>query len=124
MTTFYQLSRIPRIKKKRSSVVPALRNCPQKKCIVLRTLTRTPRKPNSAVRKIAKVSVLSTKIKTFSYIPGEGHALQQYATVLLRGGGAKDLPGVKYHLVRGVWDFLGLLNRKNARSKYGIKKTV
>lgn len=124
MTTFYQLYKTPRVSKKRSSTVPALLNCPQKKCIVLRALTRTPRKPNSAIRKIAKVSVLSTKTKTFSYIPGEGHALQQYATVLIRGGGAKDLPGVKYHLIRGVWDFLGLLNRKNARSKYGIKKTV
>lgn len=122
MTTFYQLSRIPRASKTRSSTVPALQNCPQKKGIVLRALTRTPRKPNSAVRKIAKISILSTKKRIFSYIPGEGHNLQQYSTVLIRGGGAKDLPGVKYHLVRGVWDFLGLLSRKNARSKYGIKK--
>jgi small subunit ribosomal protein S12 len=124
MTTFQQLYKTPRTLKKRSSTVPALRNCPQKKCIVIKALTRTPRKPNSAIRKIAKVSVLSTKKSFFSYIPGEGHNLQQYSTVLIRGGGAKDLPGVKYHLIRGVWDFLGLVSRKNARSKYGIKKTT
>ena len=122
MPTFHQLFKVPRTLKKRSNTAPALQNSPQKKCIVLRALTRTPRKPNSAVRKIAKVSVLSAKKKVFSYIPGEGHSLQQYSTVLIRGGGAKDLPGVKYHLIRGVWDFLGVPNRKTACSKYGVKK--
>lgn len=122
MTTVYQLWRTPRRLKKRSSTVPALEFCPQKKGVVIKALTRTPRKPNSAIRKIAKVNILSNKRKVFSYIPGEGHTLQQYSTVLIRGGGAKDLPGVKYHLIRGVWDFLGLIGRKKARSKYGVKQ--
>ena len=88
----------------------------------LKVFTKTPKKPNSALRKVAKLR-LSTTAKITAYIPGEGHTLQEYSTVLMRGGRVKDLPGVKYHLVRGKFDFLGLKNRKLARSKYGTKKT-
>jgi small subunit ribosomal protein S12 len=122
MTTFYQLSRNPRVSKRRSSKVPALQKCPQKKGVVVKVLTRTPRKPNSAIRKIAKVRLLSNRKRVVAYIPGEGHNLQQYSTVLIRGGRVKDLPGVKYHLIRGILDFASLTGRKTARSKYGVKR--
>jgi small subunit ribosomal protein S12 len=124
MPTIYQLYRVPRTNKKRQSKVPALQKCPQKKGVVVKVLTRTPRKPNSAIRKITRLRLLSNRKRVVAYIPGEGHTLQQYSTVLIRGGRVKDLPGVKYHLVRGVFDFVPLKNRKTARSKYGVKKPL
>ncbi|HEY6143406.1 MAG TPA: 30S ribosomal protein S12 [Flavobacterium sp.] len=124
MPTIHQLYRIPRTNKKRQSKVPALQNCPQKKGVVVKVLTRTPRKPNSALRKITRLRLLSNRKRVVAYIPGEGHTLQQYSTVLIRGGRVKDLPGVKYHLVRGVFDFTPLKNRKTSRSKYGVKKAL
>jgi small subunit ribosomal protein S12 len=98
-----------------------LQNCPQKKGICVRVFLRTPKKPNSALRKVARVRLSNNRIVT-AYIPGEGHNLQEYSTVLMRGGRVKDLPGVKYHLVRGKFDFAGIKNRKTSRSKYGTKK--
>jgi small subunit ribosomal protein S12 len=112
------LARLPKIKKKKT---PALQNCPQKKGICVRVFLRTPKKPNSALRKVARVRLSNNRIVT-AYIPGEGHNLQEYSTVLMRGGRVKDLPGVKYHLVRGKFDFAGIKNRKTSRSKYGTKK--
>jgi small subunit ribosomal protein S12 len=122
MPTINQLARIPRTNKKRQNKVPALQGCPQKKGVVIKVLTRTPRKPNSAIRKITRIRLLSNRKRVVAYIPGEGHTLQQYSTVLIRGGRVKDLPGVKYHLIRGVLDFVPLKNRKTARSKYGVKR--
>ena len=98
-----------------------MQNCPQKKGICVRVFLRTPKKPNSALRKVARVLLSNNRIVT-AYIPGEGHNLQEYSTVLMRGGRVKDLPGVKYHLVRGKFDFAGIKNRKTSRSKYGTKK--
>lgn len=121
MPTINQLNRNPRGKKKvRRSSAPALQGCPHKKGVCLKIFTRTPKKPNSALRKVARLR-LSTGNRITAYIPGEGHNLQDFSTVLVRGGRVKDLPGVKYHLVRGKYDFHGLKNRKQARSKYGIK---
>ena len=122
MPTIFQLYKTPRVKKLRPSKTPALQYCPQKKGVVVKVLTRTPRKPNSAIRKITRLRLVSTQKKTVAYIPGEGHNLQQYSTVLIRGGRVKDLPGVKYHLIRGVLDFAPLKSRKTSRSKYGVKK--
>ena len=99
------------------------RQCSFLKGICLKVFTRTPKKPNSALRKVVRLK-LSTKKITTAYIPGEGHTLQEYSSVLMRGGRVKDLPGVKYHLIRGKYDFLGLKNRKQARSKYGTKKNI
>lgn len=121
MPTINQLCRPFRSGKKRSSKRPALQKCPQKKGIVVKVLTRTPKKPNSAIRKVTKLR-LTNQLRVISYIPGEGHNLQEYSTVLIRGGRVKDLPGVKYHLVRGVYDFQPLLKRKTSRSKFGVKK--
>ena len=121
MPTINQLSKPSRCGKKRPSTRPALQNCPQKKGVVIKVLTRTPKKPNSAIRKVTKVR-LSNKRKVIAYIPGEGHNLQEYSTVLMRGGRVKDLPGVKYHLIRGVYDFVPLKTRKTSRSKFGVKK--
>lgn len=121
MPTINQLCNQIRQLKKRLVRTPALENSPQRKGICLKIFTRAPKKPNSALRKVARVR-LSTKKRTIAYIPGEGHTLQEYSTVLMRGGRVKDLPGVKYHLIRGKYDFLGLKNRKQARSKYGTKK--
>ena len=121
MPTVNQLCRKIRKPKKKLEKSPALKKCPQKKGVCLKVFTKTPKKPNSALRKVAKLR-LSTTAKITAYIPGEGHTLQEYSTVLMRGGRVKDLPGVKYHLVRGKFDFLGLKNRKQARSKYGTKK--
>lgn len=121
MPTINQLcNKIRKLKKilKRS---PALEKAPQRKGICLKVFTKTPKKPNSAVRKVARLR-LSTKKRVTAYIPGEGHTLQEYSAVLMRGGRVKDLPGVKYHLIRGKFDFLGLKNRKQGRSKYGAKK--
>jgi len=93
----------------------------KKKGLCIKVFTRTPKKPNSAIRKLARLR-LSNNIKVNAYIPGEGHNLQDYSTVLIRGGRVKDLPGIKYHLVRGKYDFAGLKSRKTSRSKYGTKK--
>jgi len=124
MPTINQLNKNPRGKQKqRRSSTPALQNCPQKKGVCLKVFTRTPKKPNSALRKVVRLR-LSTGARVTAYIPGEGHNLQDYSTVLLRGGRVKDLPGVKYHLIRGKYDFHGLKNRKQGRSKYGIKKLL
>jgi small subunit ribosomal protein S12 len=120
MPTLNQLCKNTRKKKKNLEKTPALEKCPQKKGVCLKIFTKTPKKPNSALRKVARVR-LSNKKRVTAYIPGEGHSLQEYSTVLMRGGRVKDLPGVKYHLVRGKFDFLGLKNRKKARSKYGTK---
>ena len=122
MPTLNQLCSKIRMKTTSLNRAPALENCPQKKGVCLKVFTRTPKKPNSALRKVARLR-LSTKKRVTAYIPGEGHTLQEYSTVLMRGGRVKDLPGVKYHLVRGKYDFLGLKNRKQARSKYGSKKS-
>lgn len=121
MSTIQQLIKKNRKKKQRKIKAPALKGNPQKKAVCLKVYTRTPKKPNSAIRKIAKVR-LSNKINVIAYIPGEGHNLQEHSVVLVRGGRVKDLPGVRYHLVRGKYDFQGLLNRRNKRSKYGTKK--
>ncbi len=99
---------------------PGLKNCPQRKGICLKVFTKTPKKPNSALRKIAKIK-LSTKHTILAYIPGIGHTLQEHSIVLVRGGRVKDLPGVKYHIVRGKYDLKGILTRKTSRSKYGTK---
>jgi len=122
MPTINQLCNNIRKLKKVLNRSPALQKSPQKKGICLKVFTRTPKKPNSALRKVARIR-LSTKKRVTAYIPGEGHTLQEYSTVLMRGGRVKDLPGVKYHLIRGKFDFLGLKNRRQGRSKYGTKKT-
>jgi len=120
--TFNQLLKKKRIKKKPRSKTPALEGMPQKKGVCLKILLKSPKKPNSAKRKVAKVRLTNKKV-VFAYIPGEGHSLQQFSTVLMRGGRVKDLPGVKYHLIRNKFDFAGLKNRKTSRSKYGTKKS-
>lgn len=120
MTTINQLCRKKRLPKKKSTKTPALSTCPQKKGMCLKVFLRTPRKPNSALRKLTKLRLTNDKLVT-AYIPGEGHTLQEYSNVLIRGGRVPDLPGVKYHLVRGKLDFAGLKARKTARSKYGTK---
>ena len=124
MPTFNQLiKKNLRSKKKRSKKVPALQNCPQKKGVVVKVYTRTPKKPNSAIRKLVNIRLSSGK-RIAGYIIGEGHNLQEHSIVLIRGGRVKDLPGIKYKLVRGVYDFEGLKNRKQGRSKYGTKKLL
>jgi len=110
-----------RKKKLFRSKTPALNKSPQKKGVCIKIFTKTPKKPNSALRKVAKVK-LSNGIKLEAYIPGEGHTLQEYSVVLLRGGRVPDLPGVKYHLIRGKYDFKGIKTRKSSRSLYGTKK--
>lgn len=121
MSTISQLCRKTRKLKKKLKKTPALEKCPQKKGICTKILIRTPKKPNSALRKLVKLRLTNNK-RIFAYIPGEGHNLQEYSTVIVRGGRVKDLPGIKYHLVRGRLDFLGLKERKTSRSKYGTKK--
>ena len=106
---------------KLKSKSPALKMSPQKKEVCLKVYTRTPKKPNSAIRKIARVR-LTNGIDVIAYIPGEGHNLQEHSVVLVRGGRVKDLPGVRYHLIRGVYDLQGIVSRKKSRSKYGTKK--
>jgi small subunit ribosomal protein S12 len=120
MTTYNQLLKTKRIKKKKLNKTPALERCPQKKGICVKLVLRTPKKPNSALRKLTKLRLTNKKL-VYAYIPGEGHSLQEYATVLIRGGRVKDIPGLKYHLIRGKLDFLGLSTRKTSRSKYGTK---
>jgi small subunit ribosomal protein S12 len=122
MPTINQLCKnFCRKKKLFKNKTPALQKNPQKKGICIKIFNRTPKKPNSALRKVAKIKI-STGKKVESYIPGEGHNLKQYSVVLMRGGRVADLPGVKYHLIRGKFDFQGVKNRKNARSLYGTKK--
>lgn len=120
MPTYNQICRKKRKNKTKLNKTPALEQCPQKRGICLKLVIRAPKKPNSALRKLAKLRLSNGK-KIYAYIPGEGHNLQQYSTVLIRGGRVKDLPGVKYHLIRGKLDLLGLKNRKTSRSKYGTK---
>lgn len=121
MPTINQLCKTKRLSKIRRNKVPALQSNPQKKGVCLKVFLRTPKKPNSALRKLARLRLTNGK-KVTAYIPGEGHKLQEYSTVLIRGGRVKDLPGIKYHLVRGKLDFSGLKNRKTSRSKYGTKQ--
>ena len=121
MSTINQLVRKPRSKKIVKTGVPALDSCPQKRGVCTRVYTTTPKKPNSALRKVAKVK-LTTGYEVISYIGGEGHNLQEHSVVLLRGGRVKDLPGVRYHMVRGSLDTAGVNDRKQARSKYGAKR--
>ncbi|MEW6327285.1 MAG: 30S ribosomal protein S12 [Thermodesulfobacteriota bacterium] len=121
MPTVNQLVRSSRKKVKRKSSAPALRECPQKRGVCVRVYTTTPKKPNSALRKVARVR-LTNGIEATSYIPGVGHNLQEHSVVLIRGGRVKDLPGVRYHIVRGALDTLGVQDRKKGRSKYGAKR--
>jgi len=121
MPTINQLVRKPRVKVVTKSKVPALEACPQKRGVCTRVYTTTPKKPNSALRKVAKVR-LTNGYEVISYIGGEGHNLQEHSVVLLRGGRVKDLPGVRYHMVRGSLDTAGVKDRKQSRSKYGAKK--
>ena len=121
MPTIAQLIRSGRISKKKKTKSPALKACPQRRGVCLQVRTMTPKKPNSALRKIARVR-LTTGIEVTSYIPGEGHNLQEHSIVLVRGGRVKDLPGVRYHIVRGTLDAAGVSQRKQSRSKYGAKR--
>ena len=121
MPTINQLVRKPRQKVVTKSKVPALESCPQKRGVCTRVYTTTPKKPNSALRKVAKVR-LTNGYEVISYISGEGHNLQEHSVVLLRGGRVKDLPGVRYHMVRGSLDTAGVKDRKQSRSKYGAKR--
>ncbi len=121
MPTITQLIRQGRISKKKKTKSPALKGCPQRRGVCLQVRTMTPKKPNSALRKIARVR-LTTGIEVTAYIPGEGHNLQEHSIVLVRGGRVKDLPGVRYHIVRGTLDAAGVNQRKKSRSKYGAKR--
>ena len=121
MPTINQLVRKPRQLEVAKSKVPALEACPQKRGVCTRVYTTTPKKPNSALRKVARVK-LSSQIEVTAYIPGVGHNLQEHSIVLVRGGRVKDLPGVRYKIVRGALDTQGVKNRKQARSRYGAKK--
>ena len=121
MPTIAQLIRHGRVSKKKRSKSPALKGCPQRRGVCLQVRTMTPKKPNSALRKIARVR-LTTGIEVTAYIPGEGHNLQEHSIVLVRGGRVKDLPGVRYHIVRGTLDAAGVNARRRSRSKYGAKK--
>ena len=121
MATTNQLVRKPRVRIKAKSNMPALRACPQKRGVCTRVYTTPPKKPNSALRKVARVR-LTTGVEVTAYIPGEGHNLQEHSVVLIRGGRVKDLPGVRYHIVRGSLDTSGVQGRRQSRSKYGEKK--
>ena len=121
MPTINQLIRSHRSKQKKRNKVPALEACPQKRGVCTRVYTTTPKKPNSALRKVARVK-LSNGFEVTSYIPGEGHNLQEHSVVMIRGGRVKDLPGVRYHVLRGILDTEGVKNRKQRRSKYGAKR--
>jgi small subunit ribosomal protein S12 len=123
MPTINQLARKPRSKKIKSCKVPALASSPQRQGTCTRVYTESPRKPNSAVRKLARVK-LTSGYEVKAYIGGEGHSLQEHSVVSVRGGKVKDLPGVRYHIVRGSLDTKGVIGRKNGRSKYGTKKNV
>ena len=121
MPTINQLVRKGRKVTKKANKSPALQSCPQKRGVCTRVMTITPKKPNSALRKVARVRLVNG-IEVTAYIPGIGHNLQEHSVVLLRGGRVKDLPGVRYHIVRGAKDTLGVDDRRKARSKYGTKK--
>ena len=121
MATVNQLVRKPRRTKRAKSDVPALKNCPQRRGVCTRVYTTIPKKPNSALRKVCRVK-LTSGFEVTSYIGGEGHNLQEHSVVLIRGGRVKDLPGVRYHTVRGALDTSGVSERKQGRSKYGAKK--
>ena len=121
MPTINQLVRNPRRAKTARNKVPALESCPQKRGVCTRVYTTTPKKPNSALRKVARVR-LTNGFEVTGYIPGEGHNLQEHSIVMLRGGRVKDLPGVRYHIIRGTLDTQGVKGRKQRRSKYGMKK--
>ncbi len=121
MSRISQLSRKPRKINIKKSKSPALDKCPQKKAVCTKVYVTSPKKPNSAKRKVAKLRITSG-MQTIAYIPGEGHNLQEHSVVLMRGGAVKDLPGIKYHLVRGKYDLGSILSRTQSRSKYGIKK--
>jgi small subunit ribosomal protein S12 len=121
MPTVNQLVRKGRKKQTRKTSAPALKACPQRRGVCTRVMTFTPKKPNSALRKVARVR-LTNGIEVTAYIPGIGHNLQEHSVVIIRGGRVKDLPGVRYHIVRGALDTLGVDNRKKARSKYGVKR--
>ena len=127
MSTFSQLSSHSgclRQSKKRSQRVPALEKCPQKQGVCIKLVRRTPKKPNSALRKLALIR-LSNRRRIYAYLPGEGkHSLQEHSVVLVRGGRVKDLPGIKYKRIRGVYDFQGQADRKKGRSKYGTKRSA
>ncbi|MBQ1425665.1 MAG: 30S ribosomal protein S12 [Succinivibrionaceae bacterium] len=121
MATINQLVRKPRVRKVTKSAVPALAGCPQKRGVCTRVYTTTPKKPNSAMRKVCRVR-LTNGFEVTSYIGGEGHNLQEHSVVLIRCGRVKDLPGVRYHTIRGSLDCAGVKDRKQGRSKYGVKK--
>ncbi|MEJ2481194.1 MAG: 30S ribosomal protein S12 [Acidihalobacter sp.] len=121
MATINQLVRKPRKQKREKSSVPALEACPQRRGVCTRVYTTTPKKPNSALRKVARVR-LTNGYEVSGYIGGEGHNLQEHSVVLIRGGRVKDLPGVRYHVVRGSLDTQGVQNRRQGRSKYGAKR--
>ncbi|MBW2598995.1 MAG: 30S ribosomal protein S12 [Deltaproteobacteria bacterium] len=121
MPTINQLIRKGRSKIKKKASAPALTSCPQRRGVCVRVYTTTPKKPNSALRKVARVR-LTSGYEVTSYIPGIGHNLQEHSVVLVRGGRVKDLPGVRYHVVRGSLDAIGVQDRKQSRSKYGSKK--
>ena len=121
MPTIEQLIRKSRILKKKKTKSPALKGCPQKRGVCIQVRTMTPKKPNSALRKIARVR-LTNGFEVTSYIPGEGHNLQEHSIVLVRGGRVKDLPGVRYHIIRGTLDTSGVTQRRQSRSKYGAKR--
>ena len=121
MPTINQLVRKSREKVSKRNKVPALKSCPQKRGVCLRVYTTTPKKPNSALRKVARVR-LTNGMEVTAYIPGEGHNLQEHSIVLIEGGRVKDLPGVRYHIIRGTLDTQGLEKRRQRRSKYGAKR--
>jgi len=121
MPTINQLVRVGRQKVGRKTKAPALAGCPQKRGVCVRVTTFTPKKPNSAMRKVARVR-LTNGIEVTTYIPGVGHNLQEHSVVLIRGGRVKDLPGVRYHIIRGTLDAMGVQDRKQGRSKYGAKR--
>ena len=122
MATINQLVRKARSPETYKSNSPALANCPQRRGVCTRVYTTTPKKPNSALRKVAKVRLAKSGVEAVCYIPGEGHNLQEHSVVLIRGGRVKDLPGVRYHILRGVLDTQGVKDRKQRRSHYGAKR--
>lgn len=121
MPTINQLIRKGRVPKVNRDTVPALQECPQRRGVCTRVFTTAPKKPNSALRKVARIR-LTNGFEVTGYIPGEGHNLQEHSVVLIRGGRVKDLPGVRYHIVRGALDTQGVKGRKQGRSKYGVKR--
>jgi small subunit ribosomal protein S12 len=121
MARISQLTKNPRKIHSKKSKSPALEKCPQRKAVCTKVYVTSPKKPNSAKRKVAKLRI-TNGTQTIAYIPGEGHNLQEHSVVLMRGGAVKDLPGIKYHLIRGKYDLGSILNRTQSRSKYGTKK--